>query len=112
MPGCLLVKPGVEFTIIAPGGFRILAELEWNARFMQIDLTITSACDGEHSGPSDPHHEGKAYDVRSHDLGDKTSTLEAIIHSLGTDKFYCFLEDAGTDNEHFHCQQRHGIEYP
>jgi len=44
------VKPGVEFTVIAPGGFRILAALVMVADRLTQDLTITSAADGEHSG--------------------------------------------------------------
>src|SRR6266436_5780323 len=94
------VKPGVEFATIAPGGFVMLAAFEYTADRIAHDLTITSACDGEHSGPLDPHHRGEAYDVRTHDLPDKQLALQAIMNSLGTLKFYGFLEDPDTENEH------------
>lgn len=108
------VKDGVLFTIIAPGGFRILEAVSKVARMVGVDLTITSACDGEHSGPNDPHHRGEAYDVRSHDLADdvKPVVLNALQALLPTNQFYVFLEAAGTDNEHFHAQVRKGTTYP
>lgn len=104
------VKPGVLFTVIAPGGFRILAAIDTAARIE--DLTITSACDGEHSGLDDPHHRGEAYDVRSHDLINKQRTLEAIMACFELDKFFGFIEDSGTDNEHIHIQVKKGTLYP
>jgi hypothetical protein len=108
------VKPGVEFTTIAPAGFRILAAIEISASMMLTDLTITSACDGEHSGPDDPHHRGEAYDVRSHDLPDgvKEKVLKTIMGILGFERFYGFIEAPGTDNEHFHIQVKKGTTYP
>ena len=109
----ILTKPGVLFTIIAPSGFRILEALGVVARTVGHDLTITSACDGEHSGPDDPHHRGEAYDIRTHDLGfvPPLVVLGKLQDELGTTLFYSFLEDAGTENEHIHVQQRHGIVY-
>lgn len=109
---CVRVKEGVQFTLIAPGGFRILAALESAVAHIAHDLTISSACDGQHSGPGDPHHEGKAYDVRTWDLPDKHLALAAIINFLGEIHFYSFLEDPGTENEHIHSQVRHGMMYP
>jgi hypothetical protein len=106
------VKDGVQFTVISPAGFHMLSAFDMAARYCQHDLTITSACDGEHSGPDDPHHRGEAYDVRTHDLPDKQLVLTTIMNYLGTTKFYGFLEDPETDNEHIHCQLRHGIMYP
>lgn len=105
------VKPGVQFTVIAPGGFAILAALRYAADQVHHDITITSACDGEHSGPGDPHHRGEAYDARTHDLADKALALSMIQHYLGP-AFYAFLEDEGTDNEHIHCQVAKGTTYP
>jgi hypothetical protein len=110
--GVIRVKPGVEFTTIAPGGFAILAALETAAFTLEQDLWITSACDGEHSGPDDPHHRGEAYDVRSHDQRDKKETLLCIMDVLHAKPFYGFLEDEGTDNEHFHIQVNKGASYP
>lgn len=103
------VKDGVLFTKIAPGGFRILAAID-NASSHE-DLVITSACDGEHSGPNDPHHRGEAYDVRTYDLNDKQGVLEAIQQFLG-DRFYAFLESPDTDNEHIHIQVKKGTTFP
>lgn len=90
----------------------MLAAFDSVARSLQCDLTITSACDGEHSGPNDPHHRGEAYDIRSHDFANKESVLQAVMNELGTEKFFGFLEDPGTENEHFHFQVRKGGTYP
>ncbi len=108
------VKDGVEFTVIAPGGFRILAAIDLCASQFGSDLTITSACDGEHSGPNDPHHRGEAYDVRSHDFPNvtKVGILNGIMGALGWDRFFGFLESPGTENEHFHFQVKKGTVYP
>lgn len=111
---CLYVKQNVEFTKIAPGGFRILSALDQTTAKLGIDLVLTSACDGEHSGTNDPHHRGEAYDIRSHDLVaiDKDRVLATVMSLLGWDCFYGFLEAPGTDNEHFHFQVKKGTEYP
>ncbi len=108
------VKPGVLFTTIAPGGFRILEVISLAARMIGLDLCITSACDGVHSGPADPHHRGEAYDVRSHDftLEQKDTVLACFNAQLPNDQFYYFLESPGTDNEHFHIQVKKGTIYP
>lgn len=108
------VKPGVLFIIIAPGGFRMLAAVDQAADKSEFDLTITSACDGEHSGPSDPHHRGEAYDLRTHDLGiaQKQSLLDLVMSFLDKERFYGFIESPNTDNEHIHIQVRKGTTYP
>lgn len=108
------VKPGVEFTVIAPGGFRILSAVDRAAVRLDFDLTITSACDGEHSGPADPHHRGEAYDLRTHDLlsAQKQTLLDTVMSYLDINHFYGFLESPGTDNEHIHVQVRKGTVYP
>lgn len=111
----LRVKDGVEFTVIAPAGFRILSAIDQICADLGRDLTITSACDGQHSGPTDPHHTGEAYDVRTNDFPDdalKQAVLDAIMQKLGTDYFFGFLEDPGTENEHIHCQRKKGTTYP
>lgn len=111
--GCLYVKSGVEFSKIAPGGFRILSALDQCAAKFG-DLILTSACDGAHSGPEDPHHRGEAYDVRSHEFTQeqKDKILATVMTLLGWDRFFGFLEAAGTDNEHFHFQTKKGTQYP
>jgi hypothetical protein len=108
------VKDGVQFTKIAPGGFRILEAVSIVARKLGVDLTITSACDGTHSGPDDPHHRGEAYDIRTHDLAAdiKPVILNALQALLPLACFFAFLEAPGTDNEHFHIQVRKGTLYP
>lgn len=107
------VKPGVLFTRIAPGGFRILGALEQLARTLRLEVTITSACDGVHSGPADPHYRGQAYDVRSHDWVDARThqVVEVLQRELG-DGFTVLLEAPGTPTEHIHCQVRKGTAYP
>lgn len=112
--GVVRVKEGVQFTKIAPAGFRILAAIDNVAKVFDADLFITSACDGEHSGPNDPHHRGEAYDVRSHDFSfsDKQKLLQALAKQLDVNRFYCFLESPATDNEHFHIQIKKGTTYP
>lgn len=107
--GVVRVKDGVAFSVIAPGGFRILAAI--NYATSQTDLVITSGTDGEHSGPNDPHHRGEAYDVRTKDLTNKQGVLETIQAFLG-DAFYAFLESPDTDNEHIHIQVKKGTTYP
>lgn len=110
--GVVRVKPGVEFTCIAPGGFRLLTAIDRVARLCDFDLVITSACDGQHSGPADPHHRGEAYDVRSKGLSDPQQVLTQLQSMLEYDRFYCFIESPGEDNEHIHCQVRKGTVYP
>lgn len=118
----LLSLPNVRFDVIASAGHRLLAALDSVGRIYS-PLTITSACDGEHSGPDDPHHLGEAYDVRSHDydaatkhaiLIDVMITLEdgePVAKDGGwvTEHFFGWLEQAGTPDEHFHFQLRRGM---
>ena len=112
--GIVKVKPGVLFSVIAPAGFRILAAIDLTAAALGLDLTITSACDGKHSGPGDPHHKGEAYDIRTHDLTvvEKVNVLACIMGLLEAGLFFGFLEAAGTTNEHIHVQRRKGTVYP
>lgn len=105
------VKSGVSFAVISPGGMRILSALDHLAIQIDHDVTITSACDGTHSGPEDPHHLGKAYDIRTHDLPDKHDALAKIKLSLG-DKFFAWIEDENGENEHIHVQVKKDTEYP
>jgi hypothetical protein len=105
-------KPGVLFTTIAPGGFAILRAVALTAQWSGVDLTITSACDGDHSGPDDPHHRGEAFDVRSHDLPNKKQILARIMDGLGMDRFFGQIEDEGGPNEHIHIQVKKGVPYP
>lgn len=116
------IANGVQFATIAPAGFEILRALSEVSKRLVLDLTITSGTDGGHSGPSDPHHTGNAYDVRSHDLINKQDVLTAIMTELGepspssggyiTAKFFGWIEQANSPNEHMHFQLRHGQTYP
>lgn len=107
--GKLLVKPGVDFgSCLAPAGARILETLRRCVSSYAFDVTITSARDGVHSGPNDPHKLGDAFDLRTHGLTDlqKNRVLADLQQSLGAARFYAFLESPGTLNEHLHVQRR------
>jgi hypothetical protein len=113
------IKDGVTFAKMTPGGIKILAALEYAADQIGHDITITSGTDGAHSGPADPHHEGRAFDVRTSDLPDPEMALLHIKSFLAIpasqdwgDFFFAWMEDVGTPNQHFHIQQRRGVEYP
>lgn len=116
------VADGVQFSTIAPAGFEILRALATVSNSSGVDLTITSGTDGVHSGPSDPHHSGCAYDVRSHDLTNKQDVLTAVMQELGqpsassggyvTPLFFGWIENLNAPNEHIHIQLRHGKTYP
>lgn len=107
------VKPGVLFgpegdpPIIAPAGYLILEALKDASVTLGVDLTITSAWDGVHSGPQDPHKLGEAYDIRSQDLDpvSRGRLLDVVMEELGWQRFFGFLEAHGTPNEHFHFQR-------
>jgi hypothetical protein len=100
----------------------ILDALQVASEQLGVTLTITSGVDGPHSGVFDPHHSGRAYDVRSQDLSDKQAVLGAIMDAfqdgavwhqdggLMTTNFFGWLEDAGTTNEHLHVQVRRSVQ--
>jgi hypothetical protein len=131
-PGIVQVKPGVRFTTIAPAGFAMLSAITRAAALCHADVMITSACDGSHSGPDDPHHRGEAYDLRTHgypasvrdallyhvlDLlrgaGEPPATpVPGILRSFATSQFFGFIEDADAENEHLHVQIRKGRAFP
>jgi hypothetical protein len=103
---------GVEFKF-SPGGFQILQAVKTTSKLISHDLTITSGCDGTHSGPNDPHYHGDAYDVRSKDLDPitKQQVLANLNNLLPRDKFYYFLENPNLNNEHFHIQVKNGMSF-
>jgi hypothetical protein len=114
--GQILVKPGVEFgDSFAPAGARILEVLKALVQTYLFNVTITSARDGIHSGPADPHYSGEAFDIRTHDL--TPAQVQRLLHDLlaalykEPRRFYAFLEAAGTPNEHIHIQRRNGTVY-
>lgn len=111
----LATKPGVRFFDPILNAIQIASEQ------LGFDLIITSGTDGTHSGLSDPHHSGRAYDVRSHDLASKDGVLLTIMLALNdgpllpgdggivTEHFFGWLENVGQDDEHFHIQVRRGV---
>lgn len=124
----ILTKAGVQFAHIAPAGFRLLSALERTSRLLNVDLTVTSGTDGAHSGPTDPHKRGCAYDVRTKNLtGQQVAAVlrqvmlecadsdEAPVEASGglvTEKFFGFHEAPDTPGEHLHFQLRRSKTYP
>jgi hypothetical protein len=128
--GALQFKPGVIPGPLTLAGAAILGALARTAIALPFDLVVTSAADGPHSGPDDPHHLGNAFDVRSHEIPEpqKTAVLKLVMHDLSTSThqmgrnpilvaageglatecFYGELEAPGEPNEHFHFQLRKG----
>lgn len=103
-------KPGVAW-IFAPGVFRIIDAMKVVSVALKVDLTITSAADGVHSGPADPHYLGAALDIRTRNLGDKKqAVLDGLRAELGP-AFTMFIEGPDTPNEHIHCQRKVGTTY-
>lgn len=111
--GRLLTKPGVDYGPQAGwAGARILEVAKVCVVAYPFDVTVTSARDGDHSGPLDPHHTGDAFDFRTHDLptGGAARFLHDLALGLGP-RFYAFLEDPGVPNEHIHVQRAKGTTY-
>lgn len=114
--GRISVKDGVEFgTELAPAGCQILSVLKTLVETYPFDVTITSARDGAHSGPDDPHHSGEAFDLRVNDLtpAQASTLLRDLQARLYRDprRFFAFLEASGTSNQHIHVQRRSGTTY-
>ncbi len=119
----ILIKPGVVFTErLSPSGARILEAIKKIAKQVPFDICITSAADGVHSGPKDPHFDGSAFDIRTQSLTKaQKATLLAMIQGelyAGAPfpqstqrRFYAVLESPETGNEHIHVQKRLGTEY-
>lgn len=130
--GCVRWKPGARLDKLTIGGACLLAALARTASYLPFDLMVTSGTDGVHPAPDNPHAAGNALDVRSQDLptdqvdrvlrlvmGDlamltmqlqASPTLESSSGGIVTGLFFGWLEDAGTDNEHYHFQVRNGRE--
>lgn len=106
------VMPDGSVRHLSPAGLKIIEGLGIVAQRVDHDITVTSALDGDHSGPEDPHLHGDALDVRTHDLPDPKRAVLVTQLYLGEKYFYAFLEDEGKPNEHMHCQKRKGVTYP
>ena len=114
--GRLLVKAGVDFgVVLAPAGARMLDVLKRLVPSYSFDVTITSARDGTHSGPGDPHHSGEAFDLRTNTLSteQKVTLLADLRETLYKTprKFWVDLEAPGQPHEHIHVQRRKGVTY-
>ena len=114
--GRLLVKAGVDFgVVLAPAGARMLDVLKRLVPSYSFDVTITSARDGTHSGPGDPHHSGEAFDLRTNTLSteQKVTLLADLRETLYKTprKFWVDLEAPGQPYEHIHVQRRKGLTY-
>lgn len=126
MTGVLRCKPGVEFGVIAPGGFRILGALEATARILEQDITITAGTNDHATGR---HPFGEAYDVsvsgmapsaikKMHRhlqqlLGDGFTVLyEVPVMPQDTDLRSIAYVNADATGPHFHIQVRKASEYP
>jgi hypothetical protein len=121
------VKPGVEFTPIAPAGFRILAALVNVAAIVGRDLEITSGTDSHAS--NDVHALGEAYDISVNDFDTPTIAMirAGLVNQLGalftvlyetptkpTDvrlQVIAFV-NPGATGPHIHVQRRNGTVYP
>lgn len=106
----------VRFAVISDVTVRLLGAVVAVARqTSDVDVVlITSGSDGTHSGPSDPHHFGRALDLRTHNFSDHAARIAfvaALQQELGA-KFFVELEDPGLDNEHVHLQLRRFEDYP
>lgn len=123
----LRFAPNVTLRPSSAGAVLLWAFQQWVNESAQ-DLTVTSGSDGAHSGVGDPHHDGNAFDVRSHDfaIDAKDSFVRKVLNYLGdpqpkdggyvTAYFFGWLENAGSSDpakpEHFHFQLRRGMSYP
>jgi len=108
----ILILPTVVFKEINDATrefFDLLADL---GDIVGVPRTITSANDGNHRGSAAPgqpsnsrHYKNLAWDSRSHDLTEreKMAVIDFSRKSLGPDWDF-ILENAGTENEHFHCE--------
>jgi len=119
----------VRFDVISSAGFRLLAALDNLSRDWPTDIYLTSGTDGTHSGPNDPHHLGRAYDVQTNQwplMDTKQAFVRAWIERAegtgesavsvgggwGTTHFWGWVESAGQPNEHAHGQLRQGVSFP
>lgn len=113
LAGELRVKAGVDFGHdLAFGGARILEVLKQLQATYPFNVTITSARDGVHSGPNDPHPLGNAFDIRTHDLtlAQEQRLLADLQVTLGS-RFYAFLEHPDLIDVHIHVQVARGTTY-
>lgn len=81
-----------------------IAETIWRRFKEEVVITSGSEQSTRHS-PTSLHYAGRAVDIRSRNLPDIDRDLVTmgLTESLGID-FGVFLEDRGTENQHFHIE--------
>lgn len=105
-------KPSVRIRVFTPALEKILSSM----RVVEAgpeNLVVTSINDSDH-GKISRHYVDEAVDIRSKNFptgAEKKQFLLEMRKLLGA-KFYIFLEDEATSNEHFHVQVRIGQVYP
>jgi hypothetical protein len=124
--GALRCKAGVEFAVIAPGGFRILGALEATSRILEQDITITAGTNDHATGR---HPFGEAFDVSVQGMTPATiKKMHRHLQQLLGDNFTVLYEVPATPQDtdlrtiayvnadatapHFHIQVRKASEYP
>ncbi len=96
-------KDSVRFSILRSEIYGLFAGLESIFAGHGVDPWITCGTEG-HAGV-DPHPNGFAIDLRSHDLAEPRVVLDEIREFCGP-RYTVLLEAEGTPNEHFHLQLR------
>ena len=109
----LTTKPDVRFRIITPALVRMEGILLLASGILPDlpaeGLVITVGSNGQHMKNS-RHYSGEALDLRSKSFrnGAVRAAFMGSLQQLLGPQFSVLLEDAGTDNEHFHIQVRKG----
>ena len=119
-------RPGVQFDVIAPAGFRILSALDQAAQRCGVDLMITSGTDSHETGA---HPGGEAFDVSvlslsAQQIADVKASLERTLGPLFT-VLYEVREvpsdptlrpiayvNAKATGPHFHVQRKKNTTFP
>src|SRR5689334_2716606 len=120
MTAVVRTKPGVQFKVIAPAGFVILAAIQTAVERFKRDITIT--CGTEDHSPLDPHSLGEAYDVSvggmkedeiralhnslSQQLGNAFTVLYEVPAPIGGSLASLAYVNAAASGPHIHIQRR------
>lgn len=110
----LRCTPDVRFDELTEAGLLMLSTLRVLAKPLPFDtLWVTAAANGVHSGPTDPHYRGLAFDVRTHLFPTRAARFkfcDQLTAALGP-QFFAFVEDPDAPNEHIHVQVAKGHAY-
>lgn len=122
------VKANVEFAVISPAGFALLAAIHAAAQHFGMDLTIT--CGTEGHPDIDPHTTGAAYDLSVQGLNDpQIIDLVLFLRETLGPRFYVTYETPNDPRQalviadvavrnlhatapHLHLQRRKNTTYP